>query len=67
MSDKRKDSLIDEELDLAHKIVDDLQTLVDADWDSDKVKLSIQSLLKERNKIINEVMDLDEKEEKWLN
>jgi len=64
MSDKRKANLIDEELDLAHKIVDDLQTLVDADWDSDKVKLSIQSLLKERNRIINEVMDLDEKEEK---
>jgi len=40
----------------------DLETLIDANWDSNTVKLRLEGLVKERDKIYEELFKLDEKE-----
>ena len=64
MTDKRKqmDNLLNEKFDIEEKVLDDLRTLIDANWDSDTVKLRLEGLMKERDKIYEELSKLDEKE-----
>ena len=64
MTDKRKheDSLFDEKNEIEERVFDDLRTLIDADWDSNTVKLRLEGLVKEWDKIWEEIFKLDEKE-----
>jgi len=64
ITDKRKkmDNLLDEQFEIEHKILDDLKTLIDASWDSNTVKLKLESLMKEQDKIYEELIKLDEKD-----
>ena len=64
MTDKRKqeDNLLNEKFEIEEKVLEDLRTLIDANWDSDTVKLRLEGLLKERDKIYDELFKLDEKE-----
>ena len=64
MTDKRKqmDNLLNEKFDIEEKVLDDLRTLIDANWDSDTVKLRLEGLMKEQDKIYEELFKLDEKE-----
>ena len=64
MTDKRKqmDDLLNEKFEIEEKILDDLKTLIDASWDSNTVKLGLEGLVKEREKIYEELFKLDEKE-----
>ena len=64
MTDKRKqmDNLLNEKFDIEEKVLDDLRTLIDANWDSDTVKLRLEGLIKEQDKIYEELFKLDEKE-----
>jgi len=66
MTDKRKqmDNLFDEKFEIEQKVLDELGTLIDAGWDSDTVKLRLEDLVKEREKIYEELFKLDEKEGK---
>ena len=56
------DNLLNEKFDIEEKVLDDLRTLIDANWDSDTVKLRLEGLMKERDKIYEELSKLDEKE-----
>jgi len=64
ITDKRKkvDNLLEENFEIEHKILDDLKTLIDASWDSNTVKLRLEDLIKERDKIYEELTKLDEKD-----
>ena len=64
MTDKRKqmDNLFDEKFEIEEKVLDDLRTLIDADWDSNTVKLRLEGLVKERDKIYDELFKLDDEE-----
>lgn len=64
ITDKRKkvDNLLEENFEIEHKILDDLKTLIDASWDSNTVKLRLEGLIKERDKIYEELTKLDEKD-----
>jgi len=64
MTDERKqmDNLLNEKFDIEEKVLDDLKTLIDANWDSDTVKLRLEGLMKEQDKIYEELFKLDEKE-----
>ena len=64
MTDKRKqmDNLLNEKFDIEEKVLDDLRTLIDANWDSDTVKLRLEGWMKEQDKIYEELFKLDEKE-----
>ena len=64
MTDKRKqmDNLLNEKFEIEEKVVEDLRTLIDANWDSDTVKLRLEGLIKEQDKIYDELFKLDEKE-----
>ena len=64
MTDKRKqmDNLLNEKFEIEEKVLEDLRTLIDANWDSDTVKLRLEGLIKERDKIYDELFKLDEKE-----
>lgn len=64
MTDKRKqmDNLLNEKFDIEEKVLDDLKTLIDANWDSDTVKLRLEGLMKEQDKIYDELFKLDEKD-----
>jgi len=64
MTDKRKqvDNLLNDKFEIEDKILEDLKTLIDANWDSDTVKLRLGGLMKERDKIYEELIRLDEKE-----
>ena len=59
---KKVDNLLDEKFEIEYKILDDLKTLIDASWDSNTVKLGLEGLVKEREKIYEELFKLDEKE-----
>ena len=52
MTDKNKqvDNLLNDKFDIEYKVLDDLRTLIDANWDSDTVKLRLEGLIKERQK-----------------
>ena len=64
ITDKRKkvDNLLDEKFEIEYKILDDLKTLIDASWDSNTVKLRLEGLMKEQDKIYEELTKLDEKD-----
>ena len=64
MTDKRKqmDNLLNEKFEIEEKVLEDLRTLIDANWDSDTVKLRLEGLIKEQDKIYDELFKLDEKE-----
>ena len=64
MTDKRKqmDNLFDEKFEIEEKVLDDLRTLIDAGWDSNTVKLRLEGLVKERDKIYDELFKLDDEE-----
>ena len=64
ITDKRKkvDNLLEENFEIEHKILDDLKSLIDASWDSNTVKLRLEGLIKERDKIYEELTKLDEKD-----
>jgi len=64
MTDKRKqtDNLLNEKFEIEEKVLNDLETLIDANWDSNTVKLRLEGLVKERDKIYEELFKLDEKE-----
>ena len=64
MTDKRKqmDNLLNEKFEIEEKVLEELRTLIDANWDSDTVKLRLEGLIKEQDKIYDELFKLDEKE-----
>jgi len=64
ITDKRKkvDNLLDEQFEIEHKILDDLKTLINASWDSNTVKLRLESLMKEQDQIYEELTKFDEKD-----
>lgn len=59
---KKVDNLLDEKFEIEYKILDDLKTLIDASWDSNTVKLRLEGLMKEQDKIYEELTKLDEKD-----
>lgn len=63
MTDKES-SLYTEEFDIEWELFNKLYTLIDAKWDSDTLKVEIESLVKQRSKILDEQRKLDEKENK---
>ena len=64
MTNKRKqmDNLLNDKFEIEDKVLEDLRTLIDANWYSDTVKLRHEGLIKERDKIYEELFKLDEKD-----
>jgi len=58
-NEKQENNLLDEKFEIEYKILDDLRTLIDASWDSNTVKLRLESSVKELDKIYEELSKLD--------
>ena len=66
MSEKKENSLLVERFDIDHKILEYLQTLVDANWDSVTAKHRLQTLLIRRDSIMEELSKLGQERKNKL-
>jgi len=60
--DKREDVLFDESLDVEHELFTLIEYLINAEWDSDTLKGKIESLMKQKDVIDQELYKLQESE-----
>ena len=66
LSEKRKiDNLYSESVEINHEILDLIEYLINAEWDSNKLKQKIELGMKERDIIENEIYKV-EGIPKWL-
>jgi len=60
MNQKQKeDALFGEMVDIEYEIADQLRTLIHAEWDSNTVKSKLEKLMKDFDKINEEIEELE--------
>ena len=61
-TEQKHDQLMDENYEMEVEIFDKLETLIDAKWDANTLKLEIEKLVRQRNKVWGEIFELDDKQ-----
>ena len=64
MTDKQEDQLSDERFELEMEIFHQLDLLIEVSWDSDTVKAKIESAVKSRDEIMEELFKIWDKKDK---
>ena len=62
-TEQKHDQLMDENYEMEVEIFDKLETLIDAKWDANTLKLEIEKLVRQRNKVWEEIFELDDKQD----
>lgn len=61
-TEEKHNRLMDENYEIEVEIFAKLETLIDAKWDANTLKMEIEKLVKQRNKVWQEIFELDDKQ-----
>ena len=61
-TEQKHDQLMNENYEMEVEILDKLETLIKTKWDANTLKIEIEKLVKQRDKIWDEIFELDDKQ-----